>query len=45
MYDFKNYINDKTALINKMDFVEKKIQELDGMGIDISGAEDIMSIQ
>ena len=36
MYDFKNYINDKTALIQKMDVVEKKIQELDGMGIDIS---------
>lgn len=35
MYDFKNYINDKTALIQKMDNVKKKIQELDGMGIDV----------
>lgn len=36
MYDFNNYINDKTALIQKMGDVEKKIQELDGMGIDVS---------
>ena len=36
MYDFKNYIDDKSALIQRMDIVEKKIQELDGMGIDIS---------
>lgn len=43
MYDFKNYIDDKTALIHKMDVVEKKIQELDGMGIDIS--ESIKKIE
>lgn len=36
MYDFKNYIDDKSALIQKMDIVETKIKELDGMGIDIS---------
>ena len=43
MYDFKNYIDDKSALIQKMDIVEKKIQELDGMGIDIS--ESIKKIE
>lgn len=43
MYDFKNYIDDKAALIQKMDVVEKKIQELDGMGIDIS--ESIRKIE
>lgn len=43
MYDFKNYIDDKAALIQKMDIVEKKIQELDGMGIDIS--ESIRKIE
>lgn len=43
MYDFKNYIDDKSALIQKMDVVEKKIQELDGMGIDIS--ESIRKIE
>ena len=36
MYDFKNYVDDKSALIQKMDIVETKIKELDGMGIDIS---------
>ena len=43
MYDFKNYIDDKSALIQRMDIVEKKIQELDGMGIDIS--ESIRKIE
>lgn len=43
MYDFKNYIDDKSDLIQKMDVVEKKIQELDGMGIDIS--ESIRKIE
>ncbi|SEJ10775.1 Dynamin family protein [Kandleria vitulina] len=43
MYDFKNYIDDKTVLIQKMDIAEKKIQELDGMGIDIS--ESIKKIE
>ena len=36
MYDFKKYINDKTVLIQKMDDVEKKIKELDSMGIDVT---------
>ncbi|MDD6515599.1 MAG: dynamin family protein [bacterium] len=43
MYDFKNYIDDKSALIHRMDIAEKKIQELDGMGIDIS--ESIRKIE
>lgn len=43
MYDFKNYIDDKSALIQRMDIAEKKIQELDGMGIDIS--ESIRKIE
>lgn len=43
MYDFKNYIDDKSALIQRMDTAEKKIQELDGMGIDIS--ESIRKIE
>ena len=36
MYDFKKYINEKTVLIQKMDDVEKKIKELDSMGIDVT---------
>ncbi len=43
MYDFKDYIDDKAALIKKMNDVEKKIQELDEMGIDIS--ESIKKIE
>ncbi len=43
MNDFKNYIDDKSALIHKMDNAKKKIQELDGMGIDIS--ESIKKIE
>lgn len=43
MYDFKNYIDDKSALIQRMDIAEKKIRELDGMGIDIS--ESIRKIE
>lgn len=43
MYDFKNYIDNKSALIQRMNIAEKKIQELDGMGIDIS--ESIRKIE
>ena len=43
MYDFKNYIEDKTELIQKIDIVEKKIQELDEIGIDVS--ESIKKIE
>lgn len=43
MYDFKNYIDDKSVLIQRMDIAEKKIRELDGMGIDIS--ESIRKIE
>ena len=43
MYDFKDYIGDKAALIKKMNDVEEKIQELDEMGIDIS--ESIKKIE
>ncbi len=43
MYNFENFINDKTALIQKMDIIEKRIQELEGIGIDIS--ESIKKIE
>lgn len=36
MFDFKSYIDNKTVLIQKMDIVEKKLQELESMEIDIS---------
>ena len=43
MYDFNNYLDDKSKLIQKMDIAEKKIQELSGMSIDIS--ESIKKIE